>query len=56
MDPSFWEVVTAVGVIATAVVTAVFGYLRRRDTTVYNLPVPSVRYGRSTAGTSWIEF
>ena len=56
LGSEFWEVVTAVGVIATAMVTAVYGYLRRRDTAVYNLPVPSVRYGRSTAGTSWIEF
>ena len=44
--------VTAIGVVATAVVTS----LNRRDTTLYNLPAPSVMYGRLLDGSTWIDF
>ena len=56
MDPTFWTVVTAVGVFVTAVVTAVFGYLQSRNTTLYNLPTLAIRHDKLMDGSVWIDF
>ena len=32
------------------------GYLNYRNTTLYNLPVPSVMHGRLLDGSAWIDF
>ncbi len=56
MDPGFWEVVTAVGVIATALATSMFGYLHYRNSTLYNLPGRSIRRGTLLDGSAWIDF
>ncbi len=52
----FWVIVTAIGVIATAVVTAIFGFLNLRNTTLYNLPKPIATTRRFPGdGASWME-
>ena len=57
MDPGFWAIV-GVGIATVTVmgIAALMGYLNYRNTTLYNLPVPSVMHGRLLDGSAWIDF